>query len=134
MRNFLKLFIVAIATALCTGCGEIDEEVLLLSELPVNPHAVNLDTIPYHYIGRIDNVCGTITKSLMTSFGGSFFCINIPDTAVSLGVSCVYPLNRIIDSSYMGKQVRLSGEMYYTLAYSYLNMVVYVYVLADKRL
>ena len=134
MRTLLNVLFASLTIVLCVGCGEKVDEVFLLSEFPVNPHPVDLDTVPHRYIGRVDNICGTISKSSMTSFGGSFFCVNIQDTSVSLGISCVYHLNNIIDSSYMGKQVKMTGEIYYALAYSYLNMVVYVYVLADKRL
>ena len=132
LANILFAAMAAMAIALCAGCGEKEREVFFLSDFPINPQPVDLDTIPHQYVGRLDNVCGTISKSQMTSFGGSFVYISIADTTAYSGNSCVYSLNHVIDSNYVGKQIILSGNLYYALAYSYLNMFVYVYVLDNK--
>ena len=129
--NILFAAIVAMAIALCTGCGE-KEEVFRLSDFPINSHPVDLDTIPHRYIGEMSDVYGVISEDPNISFGGSHICVKIVDTTVAGNYKSIYPLSRVISPSYMGKTVRISGTLYSAMGHpGMLNMIAYVYVLVD---
>lgn len=132
MRTLLNVLFASLTIVLCVGCGEKEDEVFLLSEFPVNPHPVDLDTIPHRYVGELGEVCGVVYKDPNISFGGSHICVKIADTSFVGGYKFIYPLTRVITPSYVGKTVRISGTLYSALGHpGLLNMIAYVYVLAE---